>query len=99
MQTYRKELVATPRKTASGGKFQADLAPADILDEVAIAERWAQSAAISPIQAEAMLVSLEGYILEAQRYRKVTKESDLIRSRNSRDSKRPCRSLFDYSRP
>ena len=65
MQTYRKELVATPRKTASGGKFQADLAPADILDEAAIAERWAQSAAISPIQAKTMLVSLEGFILEA----------------------------------
>ncbi len=65
MQTNRKELVATPRKTASGGKFQADLAPADILDEAAIAERWAQSAAINPIQAKTMLVSLEGFILEA----------------------------------
>lgn len=65
MQTHRRELVATPRKTASGGKFQADLAPADILDEAAIAERWAQSAAISVTQAKTMLASLEGFILEA----------------------------------
>ena len=51
-QTCRKELVAAPRKTASGGKFQADLAPADILDEAAIAGCWAQSAAISLTQAK-----------------------------------------------
>ena len=65
MQAHRKELVATPRKTASGGKFQADLAPAETLDEASIVERWAQSAAISVTQAKTMLVSLEGFILEA----------------------------------
>lgn len=65
MQTSRKELVVTPRNTASGGKFQADLAPTDILDETLIAERWAQSAAISVTQAKTMLASLEGFILES----------------------------------
>jgi len=65
MQTHRKELVVTPRKTASGGKFQADLTPADILDEASIAARWAESAAISVTIAKTMLASLEGFILEA----------------------------------
>lgn len=56
---------ATPRKTASGGKFQADLTPVDVLDDAAIAARWAESAAISFTQAKTMLASLEGFILEA----------------------------------
>lgn len=65
MNKYIKELVAKPRKTASGGKFQADLTPADILNEAAIAERWAASAAISVTMAKTMLASLEGFVMES----------------------------------
>ena len=65
MKKHIKELVAKPRKTASGGKFQADLTPADVLNEAAIAERWAASAAISVTMAKTMLASLEGFVMEA----------------------------------
>ena len=65
MKKYIKELVAKPRKTASGGKFQADLVPADVLNEAAIAERWAASAAINVTMAKTMLASLEGFVMEA----------------------------------
>ena len=65
MKAYLKELVAKPRKTASGGKFQADLTPADVLNEAAIAEQWAASAAISVTMAKTMLASLEGFVMEA----------------------------------
>ena len=43
MKDKRKEIEATPRKTARAGKFQADLAPAEILDEDAIIAQWTAS--------------------------------------------------------
>jgi hypothetical protein len=65
MKDKRKEIEATPRKTARAGKFQADLAPAEILDEDAIIAQWAASTAISQIQAKTMLTSLECFIMDA----------------------------------
>ena len=65
MKDKRKEIEATPRKTARAGKFQADLAPAEILDEDAIIAQWTASTAISQIQAKTMLTSLECFIMDA----------------------------------
>ena len=65
MKDKRREIEATPRKTASAGKFQADLTPTEILDEDTIIAQWTASAAISTIQAKTMLTSLECFIMEA----------------------------------
>ena len=65
MKDKRREIEATPRKTASAGKFQADLTPTEILDEDTIITQWTASAAISAIQAMTMLTSLECFIMEA----------------------------------
>lgn len=64
MKDKRKTITVRTRTTASADKFQAYLDPTEILDEDAIAEQWAASAAISTIQAKTVLASLECFIME-----------------------------------
>ena len=65
MKAWENTIEAKARSRSSGGKFQADLTPSEVLNEDAVAEQWAASAAMSLVQAKTALASLECFITES----------------------------------
>jgi len=61
----KKDLRVTTRKSATSGKFQADLEPAETLGLDAFAEWWSDRSFVKPFEVKRAVELVEGGILAA----------------------------------
>ena len=77
----KKELRVTTRKSATSGKFQADLEPVETLGLDAFAEWWSDRSFVKPFEVKRAVELVEGGVLAALKELKGVSADELIEAR------------------